>query len=116
MAWSFCFPVTDTLLRLSIRNRDRRIVWRAAAATVHATNIQMLQQRRQRGAVPGEKPMGQERDKDEELNRKRQGKMREREREGVRERGENRREGGERNGERGGRERRRVMWRGERDR
>lgn len=115
MAWSFCFPVTDTLLRLSIRNRDRRVVWRAAAATVHATNIQMLQQRRQRGAVPGEKPMGQERDKDEELNRKRQGKMRERERGGEGEGRESKRGGREKWRERGEREKESDVE-GERDR
>lgn len=38
------FPAMSELLRASIRNRDRRAVWRAAAATVRATNIHMLQQ------------------------------------------------------------------------
>ena len=68
---------------MSIRKKDCRIVWRAAAATVRATNVQMLQRRRKGNREVGEKPIGQERNKDEKLNRKerrekiREGKRRE---------------------------------------
>ena len=66
---------------MSIRKKDCRIVWRAAAATVRATNVQMLQRRRKGNREVGEKPIGQERNKDEKLNRK---ERREKRREGKR--------------------------------